>query len=102
MKVICAGFPKTGTKSLALALGSLGYSVDDFPEHMANLDTYLPVLQGRLGPEALHALYSGVDVVVDQPACHLWAALLHLFPEAKVVRGERQGWPGHPHGEGEC
>ena len=87
MKVICAGFPKTGTKSLALALAQLGYTVADFPEQMEEVDTYLAVLQGRLATEALRALLSEVDVVVDQPACHLWAPLLHLFPEAKVVQG---------------
>ena len=34
MKIICAGFPKTGTKSMASALSSLGYSVHDFEEHL--------------------------------------------------------------------
>ena len=34
MKVICAGFPKTGTKSLAMALRELGYSVYDTEEHL--------------------------------------------------------------------
>ena len=31
MKIICAGFPKTGTKSMAMALRELGYeNVHDF------------------------------------------------------------------------
>ena len=34
MKITCAGFPKTGTKSMATALRQLGYSVNDFPEHL--------------------------------------------------------------------
>ena len=34
MKIICAGFPKTGTKSMATALRQLGYTVNDFPEHL--------------------------------------------------------------------
>ena len=52
MKVICAGFPKTGTKSLALALRHLGHSVHDFPEHMdQGFHTYLDFTQGRTGPE---------------------------------------------------
>ena len=34
MKIICAGFPKTGTKSMAAALRELGYSVHDFEEHV--------------------------------------------------------------------
>ena len=32
MEIICAGFPKTGTKSCTSALRTLGYSVADFPE----------------------------------------------------------------------
>ena len=34
MKIICAGFPKTGTKSMAMALRELGYSVHDTEEHL--------------------------------------------------------------------
>ena len=34
MKIICAGFPKTGTKSMATALRDLGFSVHDFEEHL--------------------------------------------------------------------
>ena len=34
MKVICAGFPKTGTKSMHRALEELGYSVHDIEEHL--------------------------------------------------------------------
>ena len=34
MKVICAGFNKTGTKSMAMALRGLGYSVHDIEEHL--------------------------------------------------------------------
>ena len=48
MKVICAGFPKTGTKSMALALRELGYSVHDYEEHLhLNLDHYLDYFEGR-------------------------------------------------------
>ena len=32
MEIICAGFPKTGTKSCTSALRTLGYNVADFPE----------------------------------------------------------------------
>ena len=32
MKVICAGFPKTGSKSCSTALRLLGYNVADYME----------------------------------------------------------------------
>ena len=87
MKVICAGFPKTGTKSLAAALRSLGYSVHDFEEHIdLSLDRYLDFFDGLVGPEVLTEMYSEVDCVVDQPACTIWRILAQQFPEAKVPR----------------
>ena len=52
MKVLCPGFPKTGTKSMALALRELGYSLHDYEEHMQfNLDNYMDNFEGRLGEE---------------------------------------------------
>ena len=87
MKVICAGFPKTGTKSMAMALRELGYnSVHDFEEHYNyNLDNYVDYFEGRLEAKELMALYKDVDVVVDQPACTMWNIFFEAYPEAKVI-----------------
>ena len=80
MKIICAGFPKTGTKSMANALASLGYSVHDFEEHLEyNLDNYLDFFEGRVGSEIFTAMYSSVDAVMDQPSCNLANILLQQF-----------------------
>ena len=58
MKIICAGFPKTGTKSMALALSQLGYTVHDFEEHNEyNLDNYLDFFEGRVGEEIFLEMY---------------------------------------------
>ena len=58
MKVICAGFPKTGTKSMANALRTLGYSVHDFEEHLEyNLENYVDYLEGRVGEEVFLEMY---------------------------------------------
>ena len=47
MKIIGGGFPKTVTKSVALA--SLGYSVHDFEEHLEyNLDNHLDFFEDRV------------------------------------------------------
>ena len=68
MKVLCAGFPKTGTKSMTLALRELGYSVHDFEEHLQfNLDNYLDYFEGRLGDEVFLEMYKDVDVDVLGP-----------------------------------
>ena len=34
MKIICAGYPKTGSKSCSAALRKLGYNVADYIETM--------------------------------------------------------------------
>ena len=84
MKIICAGFPKTGTKSMANALRILGYEVHDFEEHLHfHLEDYINFFEGRVGPEIFYKLYKDVDVVVDQPACTLWNIILSQFPDAK-------------------
>ena len=91
MKIICAGFPKTGTKSMARALTELGYNVHDFEEHLEyNLDNYIKFFDGDLGEEMFLDMYRDVDVVVDQPACTLWYILHQQFPEAKIILMERE------------
>ena len=91
MKIICAGFPKTGTKSMANALTHLGFQVHDFEEHLEyNLDNYLKFFDGAVGEEVFTEMYEDVDVVVDQPACTLWNILLRQFPESKVILMERE------------
>ena len=37
MKLICAGFPKTGSKSCSTALRKLGYTVADILETLAKV-----------------------------------------------------------------
>ena len=91
MKIICAGFPKTGTKSMANALTQLGYNVHDFEEHLEyNLDNYIKFFDGDIGEEMFLEMYREVDVVVDQPASNLWQILHHQFPEAKIILMERE------------
>ena len=86
MKVICAGFPKTGTKSMANALRTLGYSVHDFEEHLEyNLENYVDYLEGRVGDEVFTEMYREVDAVVDMPACTLSMVIHQQFPDAKVI-----------------
>jgi len=87
MKVICAGFPKTGTKSMAMALRQLGYGpVHDFEEHLEyNLDNYLDFLEGRVDGSIFKSIYKDVDAVMDMPAVDVWYILHQQFPDAKVI-----------------
>jgi len=96
MKIICAGFPKTGTKSMAKALRELGYIVHDFEEHVdLHLDDYLDFLEGRKDSKELMEAYREIDAVVDQPVCTMWNVFYKHYPNAKVILMEREssdGW----------
>ena len=73
MKVIVAGYPKTGTKSLNQALTLLGYKTYDFLEHWwYHGDQWLEILNNGAGPEMFLEMYKDVDVVLDLPAYFFW------------------------------
>ncbi len=91
MKIICAGFPKTGTKSMAMALRELGYSVYDFEEHVDfHLDKFVDFMDGVKDSAELMEAYKDVDVCIDQPACTMWLTFFKHYPDAKVILMERE------------
>ncbi|XP_032236222.1 uncharacterized protein LOC116617560 [Nematostella vectensis] len=94
MKVIGAGLPKTGTKSLAAALSHLGYTVHDVEEHWRfHCDEYIAALEGRT--PNFRDIYRNVDAVTDAPACLFYKEISKAFPDAKVVlsvRDDAETW----------
>lgn len=85
MKVICSGFPKTGTKTLGCALGTLGYQVFDFIENFWYLDKqWNDVFDHGGSVEKFKRMFENVDVVCDIPACYFWEEIHEAFPDAKV------------------
>ena len=105
MKVICAGLSKTGTKSLAKALGILGLTVYDHLEHRKFhykqwVDLYG---EGKL-PDFGH-MYEGVDAVIGLPVAVVafwYEEIYAAFPNAKVILSIRdnedvlvQSWAKH-------
>ena len=48
MEIVCAGFPKTGTKSCSAALRHLGINVADYPESALFLsDVWFDYFRGK-------------------------------------------------------
>lgn len=91
MKIICAGFPKTGTKSMAKALRELGYMVNDLEEHFDNhMDKFVDFMDGVKDSKELMQAYANVDACVDQPACTMWLTFFKAYPDAKVILMERE------------
>ena len=78
LKVIGAGFGRTGTLSLKLALERLGF---DKCYHMMEM----PLVPHHV--EQWRALAAGQNV--DWPSCNFWRQQLKVFPDAKVILTRR-------------
>ena len=75
MEIICAGFPKTGTKSCTAALRTLGYSVADYPETLEFLgETWLEFMNGKIDASTVIEKYieQGFNVNQDFPGNFMW------------------------------
>ena len=85
MKVIVAGLPKTGTKTMHTALEILGYSVYDAPESFQFLyEDWMKIINEGGTKDDFHRMLKNVDACMDLPACHYWEQIHEAFPEAKV------------------
>jgi hypothetical protein len=87
LKVIGAGFGRTGTQSLQVALEELGFTrcyhmteVFAHPEHAAAWSA------ARRGESVdWDTLFAGYQAAVDWPPCAFYQELLDRFPDAKVI-----------------
>ncbi|GAA4044616.1 sulfotransferase family protein [Nonomuraea soli] len=87
MKVIGAGFGRTGTRSLQAALDLLGYgpcyhmaTVIDQPRRVRQ---WLEIGEGR--PADWDEVFAGFHSAVDWPAASYWQELADRYPDAKIV-----------------
>jgi hypothetical protein len=87
MKVIGAGFGRTGTMSLKVALEELGFGpcyhmteVFEHPEH-------LPLWEAAIGEEPLvwEKIFGSYQAAVDWPTAAFYKELMEVYPEAKVL-----------------
>ncbi|XP_078481862.1 uncharacterized protein LOC100176328 isoform X3 [Ciona intestinalis] len=96
MKVIVAGFSKTGTKTMQAALTELGYNVYDYMENFEFLEKeWKQICTVGGSTELFRKMYENVDAVTDLPGCAFWDEILKAFPDAKIVltmRDEEQWW----------
>ncbi len=95
LRVIGAGYGRTGTASLKLALERLGFGpchhmseVLPSPERVA-LWTRLGNGEGEANPALWDEAFSGYHATVDWPACTHWRALMTRYPDAKVILTRR-------------
>jgi len=96
LEVIGAGFGRTGTLSLKLALEQLGfrpcYHMTEVFGHPGHSALWTRALKGELA--ALDEVLTGYRATVDWPGCHFWRELSERHPSAKVILTERdaQAW----------
>ena len=87
LKVLGAGFGRTGTMSMKAALEQLGFGpcyhmVECMPRGPDHWRMWIDALEGRSDWEQI---FAGFGATVDFPACTSYAALASHFPDAKVV-----------------
>ena len=90
MKIICVGYAKTGTKSIAKALRHLGLTVFDWEEQAFDfLDHWVDVFQNGTEPD-VKRVYKNADAAVDMPGTFFYEEIMEAFPDCKVILSERE------------
>ena len=91
LKVIGAGFGRTGTLSLKFALEKLGFNpchhmmeVFGKPDHIA---LWQEAAEGK--PANWEAIFDGYEAAVDWPVCAFWEELMDVSPDAKFILSKR-------------
>jgi Sulfotransferase domain len=91
LRVVGAGFPRTGTRSLKAALerllGGACYHMQDVFENLDHVPTWRRAFAGE-SPE-WHGFLSRYVAVVDWPASALWPELSAAYPDAVVLLSTR-------------
>jgi hypothetical protein len=91
VRIIGAGFGRTGTASLKRALELLGFGpCHHMSEVLKQPETtvgWTAALNGDI--TALPPLLEGYEATLDFPSCLLWREISELYPQAKVVLSVR-------------
>ena len=87
LQVIGAGFGRTGTLSLKVALQQLGFNkCHHMVEVMRNPKSAAAWVAASDGKEVdWHEIFADYKACVDWPSCMFYRELMEAFPEAKVV-----------------
>ncbi|HET7270239.1 MAG TPA: sulfotransferase [Rubrobacter sp.] len=91
MKIIGAGFGRTGTTSLKAALEKLGfdpcYHMTEVFAHPEHADFWISAW--REEPVDWEGVLGGYEAAVDWPACTFYEELMRRYPDAKVLLSVR-------------
>ncbi len=91
MKVIGAGFPRTGTSTQQTVLAQLGfdpcYHMRTVVEHPEHVDPWIAAYSGE--KIDLRPIFAGYQATTDAPGCYFWRELMETYPDAKVLLSVR-------------
>ena len=92
MRVICAGFGRTGTSSLKAALETLldapCYHFEELFKHAEDREAWARFVRGENEMDWV-VLYDGYGAAVDFPSCAYYAEIAEAFPDALVILSTR-------------
>ncbi|WP_112062592.1 sulfotransferase family protein [Hyphomonas pacifica] len=98
LSVFSAGFGRTGTMSLKLALEQLSFwPCHHMVEVIEHGERQVPLWNDALaGRPDFGAIYQGYVAAVDWPTAAFWRELAAAFPEAKIILSSRspESWYG--------
>ena len=91
LKAISAGFGRTGTMSLKLALEQLGFGpCYHMIEVIEKGEKQVPLWNDALaGKPDFDAIYDGYNSAVDWPSAAFWKELADDYPDAKIILSSR-------------
>lgn len=91
LEVIGAGFGRTGTNSLRLALERLGFGPCHHMFEVRDNPEQLPAWEAAARGEAVNwdAMFEGYRAQVDWPGAAYWRQLADFYPDAKVILSVR-------------
>ena len=96
LKVIGAGFGRTGTLSLKLGLERLGFDKCYHMMEMPLVPHHIKVWRAAAAGQNVdwETLFAGYQAAVDWPSCNFWRQQLKAFPDAKVIltRRDAEQW----------
>jgi len=96
IQIIGAGFPRTGTTTLKIALESLGYAKTYHFKDLMMRPAYVAHWNEleHTGTTDFDALFDGYAATVDFPGYPYYKIMLERYPDAKVILTKRdfEGW----------
>ena len=91
LSIVGAGFGRTGTYSLKVALEQIGFAPCYHMEEVKQNPAHPAIWHAAVSNEPVdwHALLDSYRAAVDWPASFFWRELLEVYPSAKVLLSVR-------------